>query len=65
MADWEKVMSWLEGLAQPDWRKFHSDTEVQAIAESTLALLKEQQEKIEELESDKRWDEYPDTMGKW
>ena len=41
--DREKVMSWLEGLAQPDWHKFHSDTEVQVIAESALALLKEQE----------------------
>lgn len=35
------------------------------LALDVLNLLKEQQEKIEELESDKRWDEYPDTMGKW
>ena len=41
MPDKEKVMSWLEGLAQPDWHEFHSDTEVQVIAESALALLKE------------------------
>ena len=46
MPDREKVMSWLEGLAQPDWRKFHSDTEVQVIAESALALLKEQEEQV-------------------
>ena len=39
MNDREKVMSWLEGLAQPDWHKFHSDTEVQVIAESALAML--------------------------
>ena len=41
MPDRETVMSWLEGLAQPDWHKFHSDTEVQVIAESALDLLKE------------------------
>ena len=41
--DREKVMSWLEGLAQQDWRMFHSDSEVQVIAESALALLKEQE----------------------
>ena len=40
----EKVISWLEGLAQQDWRMFHSDSEVQVIAEYALALLKEQQE---------------------
>ena len=37
-------MSWLEGLAEPDWRDFHSDSEVQNIAKSALALLKEQDE---------------------
>ena len=37
----DKVMSWLEGLAEPDWRDFHSDSEVQNIAKSALALLKE------------------------
>jgi hypothetical protein len=35
-------MSWLEGLAQPDWRECHSDSEVQTIAESALALLEAQ-----------------------
>lgn len=34
-------MSWLEGLAEPDWRDFHSDSEVQNIAKSALELLKE------------------------
>ena len=34
-------MSFLEGLAEPDWRAFHSDSEVQNIAKSALALLKE------------------------
>ena len=36
-------MSWLEGLAEPDWRVFHSDSEVQNIAKSAIALLKEQE----------------------
>ena len=36
------VMSWLEGLAQDDWRQYHSDSEVQEIARSALALLEEQ-----------------------
>ena len=36
-------MSWLEGFAQPDWHEFHSDSEVQVIAESAIALLKEQE----------------------
>ena len=34
-------MSWLEGLAEPDWRLFHSDSEVQTIAKEMLDLLKE------------------------
>jgi hypothetical protein len=37
----EKVISWLEGLAEPDWRVFHSDSEVQNIAKYAIALLKE------------------------
>ena len=43
MTDREKVMSWLEGLAEPDWRVFHSDSEVQSIAKFALAMLKEQE----------------------
>lgn len=49
MSDREKVMSWLEGLAEPDWRDFHSDSEVQNIAKSALELLKAQRETIDEL----------------
>ena len=48
MADIEKVMSWLDGLSQPDWREYHSDSEVQNIAQVALKLLKEQQKVIEE-----------------
>ena len=44
--DVKKIISWLEGLSQDDWREFHSDSEVQNIAKSALELLKEQQEKI-------------------
>lgn len=43
MADRTTVMSWLEGLAQDDWMMFHSDSEVQEIARSALALLKQQE----------------------
>ena len=43
MADRTTVMSWLEGLAQDDWRQFHSDSEVQEIAKAAFALLKEQE----------------------
>ena len=43
MTDQEKVMSWLEGLSQDDWRQFHSDSEVSNIAKAALTLLKEQE----------------------
>lgn len=43
MADRVSVMSWLEGLTQDDWRQYHSDSEVQEIARSALALLEEQE----------------------
>ena len=42
MEDIDTVMSWLEVLAQNDWQDFHSDSEVQNIAKSALALLKDQ-----------------------
>jgi len=37
----EKVMSWLEGLSDIDWRPYHSDSEVRNIAKAALELLKE------------------------
>ena len=43
MTDQEKIMSWLEGLSQDDWRQFHSDSEVSNIAKAALGLLKEQE----------------------
>ena len=46
MRDIKTIMSWLEGLAEPDWRMFHSDSEVQTIAKETLDLLKEQDTEI-------------------
>ena len=39
MADMKTIMSWLEGLAEPNWRMFHSDSEVQTIAKETLDIL--------------------------
>ena len=49
MPDREKVMSWLEGLAEPDWRECYSDSEVQETARQALdlidELLKEQEAK--------------------
>ena len=41
--DRKTVMSWLEGLAQDDWREWHSDSEVQTTAQAALELLKEQE----------------------
>ena len=45
MADRVKVLSWLEGLTDDDWRMYHSDTEVQNIAKAAFELLKEQEPK--------------------
>jgi hypothetical protein len=41
MSDCEKVMSWLEGLAEPDWRECYSDSEVQETARQALDLIDE------------------------
>ena len=53
MPDREKVMGWLEGLAEPDWRECYSDSEVREAARQALdlidELLKEYQEKQEGL----------------
>ena len=35
------------------------------LAKDALALLKEQDKRIKELELEKGWDESPDMMGKW
>ena len=37
----EKVMSWLEGLTEPDWRECYSDSEVQETARQALDLIDE------------------------
>ena len=50
LMDRGKVMSWLEGLAEDDWRSYHSDSEVSNIAKSALALLKVQEPVEPELE---------------
>ena len=39
--DREKVMSWLEGLAEPDWMDCYSESEVQNTAIAALDLLDE------------------------
>ena len=55
MPDRKKVMSWLEGLAQPDWHKFHSETEVQVIAKSAVALLKETEAVVPKYNARTNW----------
>ena len=47
MVDIDTVMSWLDGLSQPDWREYHSDSEVQNIAKVALELLKEKEAEVE------------------
>ena len=47
MADENQVKSWLEGLAEDDWRMYHSDSEVQNRAKAALDLLKEQDDEVE------------------
>lgn len=63
--DREKVMSWLEGLAEPDWRECYSDSEVQETARQALdlidELLKEQEDKIKRYE--KAILKYEDDLG--
>ena len=47
--DREKIMSWLEGLTEPDWVLCYNDSEVQETARQALdlidELLKEQEAK--------------------
>ena len=46
MTDRKEVMSWLEWLTDDDWRRYHSDSEVQTIAKEAFALLKEQEDVV-------------------
>jgi peptidoglycan hydrolase CwlO-like protein len=70
------VMSWLEGLTDPDWSHFHSDSEVQNIASEALSLLKEQEDLGTELtnamelihkknERIKKLEEQIETLTRW
>ena len=52
MMDRLTVMGCLEGLTQDDWEQWYSDSEVQETAKTALALLKEQEEQIKQLEYD-------------
>ena len=80
MPDREKVMSWLEGLAEPDWRECYRDSEVQETARQALdlidELLKEQEDLGIELtnamelihkknERIKKLEEQIETLTKW
>ena len=47
MPDREKVISWLEGLAEDESMMFHSFSEVGNIARTAIALLKEQEAETE------------------
>ena len=42
-----------------------SDADDHEMLKAVLSLLKEQEERIKELELEKGWDESPDMMGKW
>ena len=60
MMDRMTVMGCLEGLTQDDWQQWYSDSEVQETAKAALALLKEQERRINELEEKLRVIEYGD-----
>ena len=49
MLDIEKILGWLEGLAEDDWHLFYSNSEVSEIAKAAFALLKEQEAEIRQL----------------
>lgn len=55
--DREKVMSWLEGLAEPDWRECYSDSEVQETARQALDLIDELLKEREAVEPSFKQDE--------
>ena len=46
MPDRERVVSWLEGLADDDWREYYSDSEVQETARQALNLMNQQENDI-------------------
>ena len=48
-----------------DSYKCEKAQEYSDVAIDALAMLKEQDERIKELELEKGWDESPDRMGKW
>ena len=62
MPDREKVMSWLEGLAESDWRECYSDSEVQETARQALDLIDELL-KINGLNIDTIYDNFIEQRG--
>lgn len=69
MADMEKVIKGLETCKSTDKTcsdcQYNGEICTTSLCDDALELLKEQQKRIEKLESDKGWDESPDMMGKW
>ena len=72
MADMEKVIKGLENLRE----NIRTATQYTFTSggicamnikriDNAIVLLKEQDERIKELELEKGWDESPDMMGKW
>ena len=51
-------MSWLEGLAEPDWRECYSDSEVQETARQALDLIDELLKEQDELLKHEYWRGY-------
>jgi hypothetical protein len=71
MADREKVIKGLEecvgngNCTKCQYGKGKQALSCKKLLSDALALLREQDKRIKELELEKGWDESPDTMGKW
>ena len=61
--DREKVISWLEGLAEDDWRECYSDSEVQETARQALNLIDELL-KEQEAEDEPTFDDWTKGEGR-
>lgn len=71
MPDIDKVINGLEicrttnpSCTKCPYKRIHN-TCIDILHDDAIELLKEQQKRIEELESEKSWIECPDMMGKW
>lgn len=65
MPDREKVIKAYEDFVNRYECFCTSDDYEYEMHKAVLALLKEQDKRIKELELEKGWDESPDMMGKW